>query len=357
LDGFLKWIKDQNKIAYYASLILPLIWIVEIKNYIYPRYKNIHHENVMSEKNKSDFRRKVTAQITDLKQYQATICVPKTQFWSDKFLSDMHWSTHFNAVMLSMVFDIPMANALLSRPSTQQYIEGIQLLAHPLILKENFHRFDNKKKFLIILGKDHPSLSIGEQHLINSSKLVFDDPSFKMYEISPESLRKSSWIKSAIEKYQSGLRASPLFSMNYDETQRGDRFFGAGSKSIVEGVNYLGEYFYDGKSHTTMTLSAWIRVDNRKYGLGDWKIQVGNKTSSRYEHKFNARHSRDIQHGYVRIETDFDIRPGESVKIFVSANQNHIIDELVIHYKDNEYLIDDTASAYFLYNGYKILKP
>jgi hypothetical protein len=38
------------------------------------------------------------------------------------------------------------------------------------------------------------------------------------------------------------------------------------------------------------------------------------------------------------------------------SNQEFIIDELIVDYKGKNSIIDEKSNAYFLYNGFKILK-
>jgi hypothetical protein len=356
IDQFLLYQLNKKMVWIYSLYLLPLVWLSEINYYIKPKYREIHHENFFSKNSIKNFKDRVNAQEFKREKYQALLCIPNTQFWSDKFLSTNHWSTHFHAVMMSMTYQMPMANALISRPSTSQYMEGIQLLAHPLIAKENLTRFEADKKILLLLGSDHPPLTKGEQHMINSGNLVFNDPGFKLYEVDLKQLVSSLEIISARQKHQEGFVDKPLFYLGFDDVGNDQRFYGRGSRKLAKGSHFIGSFTYMGAKDTTLILSAWTLVDNKKFGLGDWKVEVSGQDKFKYTHEFHPRYSRDIQHKYVRVETELKVSQKDKINIFFRGNQEHIIDELAIDYLGHDYLVDDKSSGYFIYNGYKILK-
>ncbi len=358
LDQVLKRLDIKRKQFSFLALIpIVFIWFFEINMFIKPVYKDVFHANFLSKAKREEFKIKLDRAGFKASDYQALLCVPKTQFWSDKFLSYNHWPTHFYATLINLTYQIPMANALISRPGTAQNANGVQLLSHPLISREAPILYPNKKDILIVLGKEHPTLSIGEQHVVNISEKVYEDPSIVLYKMKYEDFFKNKYIEEAKQKFNLDSLESPLFHEGFDSYPSDERFYGDGSKLIKEGTHVVLDKSFSNKIDTVFNFSVWTKIDHKKYWFGDWIIKSFDKDNVLTEEVYiNPRNSYDIQHQYVRAETNIKVKAEARIIVELIANQDLVIDELIIDFKGSNSQVYKEGNAYFLCNGYKILK-
>jgi hypothetical protein len=325
--------------------------------YSKPLYDNVFHTNFLSKPKREEFKNKLGQVGFNPKEYQALLCVPKTQFWADKFLSYNLWTTHFYATMISLTYEIPMANALLSRPGTSENANGVQLLANPLIVREAPMYYPDKRDILIVLGKEHPDLSIGEQFVIDQASQVYEDEGMVLFKLPYHTFFNNSYLDEAHLNYKKEIISPPLFHNGYDETKTDETFYGQGSLKLGPGNHTIMDQTFENEKDTVFSFSIWTKIDNKKYWLGDWRLQSFDSNNNIIEEVLiNPRNSYDIQHQYVRSSADIKVSAKARLKVELIANQEFIIDELVVDYKGKNNVIDEISNAYFLYNGYKILK-
>ncbi|HMP31340.1 MAG TPA: hypothetical protein PKD85_17180, partial [Saprospiraceae bacterium] len=328
-----------------------------INMYIKPHYKDVFHANFLSKNKRDELKQRLEQSGFNHNDYQALLSIPKTQFWSDKFLSYNLWTTHFNATMISLAYQLPMANALLSRPSTSQNANGVQFLSHPLIVRESATFFPNKKDILLVLGKEHPPLSVGEQFLIDQSEMIYEDGTMIMYKMPLQIWFSNQYIQNALAAYNNITTLPPLFHESYDNIETNEYFYSKGAQQLQNGVHKVLDRTFENLMDTVFTFSAWTKIDSKKYWLGDWKVQSFDKDNALVEEIYiNLRNSYDVQHQFVRGEADIKVKPYARIVVDFIANQPLIIDDLIIDYKGHNHIIDDPSNSYFLYNGYKILK-
>jgi hypothetical protein len=358
LDRIFKKTKEfMPRASYLLLLPFAVIWMLEINMYTKPSYENVYHANFFSSAKRYEFKNKLEKAGFKPEEYQALLCVPKTQFWSDKFLSYNLWTTHFYATMISLTYEIPMANALLSRPGTSQNANGVQLLSNPLIVREAPIFYPDKRDILIVLGKEHPDLSIGEQFVIDQGTKVYEDEGMVLYKFPFHKFFNNPYLEDAHENFKNESVSPPLYHIGYDENKMDETFYGEGSLKLGQGNHEIMDHRFENEKDTVLSFAIWTKIDNKKYWLGDWRLLSYDSNNNLVEEVFiNPRNSYDVQHQFVKASADIKVSAQGRLKVEFMANQEFIIDELIVDYKGNNSIIDEKSNAYFLHNGFKILK-
>jgi hypothetical protein len=250
-----------------------------------------------------------------------------------------------------------MANALLSRPGTSQNANGVQLLSNPLIVREAPIFYPDKRDILIVLGKEHPDLSLGEQFLIDQATQVYEDDGMVLYKFPYYSFFNNPILDEAHLNYKNENVNPPLYHNGYDENKMDETFYGEGSLKLSLGNHEIMDYRFENEKDTVLSFAIWTKIDNKKYWLGDWRLQSFDYNNNIVEEVFiNPRNSYDVQHQFVRASADIKVSAQGRLKVEFMSNQEFIIDELIVDYKGKNSIIDEKSNAYFLYNGFKILK-
>jgi hypothetical protein len=347
----------KEKSQFLVLIPVVFIWIMEINLFVKPAYMDVFHANFLSKEKQEEFKVKLESKGFKRDEFQALLCIPKTEFWSDKFLSYNHWPTHFYATLVSLTFELPMANALLSRPGTLNNALNTQLLSHPLIVREKPAYFKDKRDILVVSGKQHGALSVGEEYILKSSSVIYEDENIQLLRFKFDQFFNNPSIQEA-QKMQSNLiKKEPLHHEGFDNESASFVFYGKGAKLMQKGDHEVLNKAFSLYQDTVLTFSVWTKIDNRKYGLGDWIIRSIDEKGSLYEEVIvNPRNSYDVQHGFVRASCDIKVKKEGRVNIHFLTNQTFIIDELVLDYKGNNSFSAVNEKGYFMFNNFKILQ-
>lgn len=352
--------KMNTKVSFACILVLAVIWIFEIKESIVKPYlSNMHHDNMLSEKSKQEVLNDLKQAEIDINDYQAMLCVPKMQAWTDKFIGEIVWSTQFNATRISLFTGLPMVNAMLSRQSTNQTAMATQMMSDPLISRELLPKLPNRKDLLLVLGADHPPLKDGEQFLIDAGKLVMKKDAYSLYKLPLTAIENNLQLKEAIEKYQMGQIKEPIIRLGFEDQPNQTTFYGNGAMLVEKGRHQIhSEKINIDKDTTHFTFSAWTHIDHEKYGMGEWQVIVENEKNEYLNvYPMETRRSNDIQHMWIRSKTTFPVPRNGTIKVIFEGNQSFLLDEVIIDEVNDPSLIHDAKSNYFLYKGVKIRKP
>jgi len=336
------------------------IWIVEIHSYVGPRFKETTHNNFLSKKNQEEIRNELAAAKINIQDYQAVLCLPKMVMWSDNLITDLHFHTQFMSQRLSHATGIPLVSAMLSRISTGQALESIELLANPLVEKSLQDKFPNKKDLLLLVGGDNPNLSAGEKYLISASDTLLNSPSYTLMRLP---LNKINNFENQREIFlnantnQEKTVTSTFIYQNFESDGSTDfAYFGKSSKKINKGSQQILKYKFENPIDSHYIFSVWTRVDHQKYGIGWFKCLIKNeKDEIVFEQGPDTRKSKDVHDEWIRTEVKFPVQKGYTVEINFDVNRIVYIDELLIR-PENRVHIQQDSTEYLLINGYRVKK-
>lgn len=337
--------------------IVVLIWMADIASYVKPNFKNIANANFWSKIEEDNFEAEMKAANIDFDKYQAMLTIPKLELWSDKFISDLHWSSQFHSFRISVFTGLPLVNAMLSRAAVGVSKSSIQLFSDAVIEKERPKIFPNNKPLLIVLGDEYPILDRGEASLLSHAKIVYDGNGYTLFELPISALNNAEAVKQANGFRKAEMAKGPVFHEGFDDIGSAiDTFFYASPALKVEkGMTKVFNEILPTGQDCQLKFSVWTHVDNHKYGIGDWAVQTVDSIGQIVNHvAASTRKSYQIQGDWVRTEIIIDYHPGLILEAYIIANQSFVIDDIIIDYSlaDSYFLAEGRDT--FLFNGYKV---
>ena len=224
---------------------------------------------------------------------------------------------------------------MLSRISTGQALESIELLANPLVEKSLQDKFPNKKDLLLLVGGDNPNLSAGEKYLISASDTLLNSPSYTLMRLP---LNKINDFVNQREIFlnantnQEKTDTSTFIYQNFESDGSTDfAYYGKSSKKINKGSQQILKYKFENPIDSHYICSVWTRVDHQKYGIGWFKCLIKNeKDEIVFEQGPDTRKSKDVHDEWIRTEVKFPVQKGYTVEINFDVNRIVYIDELLI---------------------------
>ena len=351
----------KGKSLSFVILILSwtiFIWTFELYGYMSPRFQNTVHDNFLSQKKKQEILEEIKS--VDIQQFQAILCIPKMVMWSDNLISDHNFTSQFISQRISHATGLPLISAMLSRISTSQAMESIELLAHPLIEKSLQTKFPDKKDILLLVSKDNQGLSSGEQYLVAVSDTVFSSNSYTLMKLPLSKINDFEHQRDQLlTKYKNQVNtdAKAIIYMDFEsEMSKDTSYYGKSSKRLTKGNHQILKHTFDNIIDSNYIVSVWTRIDHEKYGIGWFKCVVKNKNNEVvFEQGPDTRKSNDVHDQWIRTEVKFPVREGNSVEVSFEVNRIVYIDELLIR-PENVIHVHESKNEHYLINGFKVKK-
>jgi hypothetical protein len=337
-------------------IVLLIVSTYEVHLYLGRDVFTQMYGNPYSQETKDRFLQIIEDDSIDLADYQALYSVPVMEGWNDKFQIVPHFQSEYNSILFSMSTGLPMINGMLSRIGVTDASKSIQLSGHPLIKKEKLLELDANKDLILVYGKGAKHLTIGERYLLDHSEILSDQKEFQLRSLKLEVL-KSDQMR---EDYQSYFDTTSIDSkhvhVGFDEIPTKVVLAGEGSKTISSdtilfenSLNFVSD---------SVECSIYVKLDNQMYGNPQFFVDLIQKDGTILNTiNFNSYQSRDIQLGWIRASSRFEIND-EIHQLRISAkeiNQTFLIDELCIRPIDiKSKTVKETGDL--LYDNYLIDK-
>jgi len=326
-----QWTKN-----YLVYIALASIWIFEIHAYIGPFFKDHVHPNF--------FANEYREEIPNPERYQAILSIPKMMYWTDNFISEDNFFTQFYSMRLSLQSGLPLVNAMLSRMSIGQTAEAIELISHPYIEKSLPTKFPNSKDILVVLGAQHLPLTKGEQHIINQGEKILEKEWYSLYALSIEDFKPL--IPDTNFK-------DPIWYSGYDNYSQNAGYFKQGALKVEKGQHLILDH--TATMDTTFLFSAWVKVDHRRYGVGNFEYRVYNTNSELiFESKPDIRKSGNVHDDWIRAEQSLKLNSKDRLIIHFNTIREQSIDDAMLSIEGENSLVKGEKAN--LIEGYKILK-
>lgn len=355
LDRFALSIKSAY-IRYAFVSCLAAIWMFEIYQYTKPSFREVYNGNVLSKtelSKKADFL-KENKIIAD--EYQAILLLPKMVYWSDKFRSmGMDWAPHFHGVQTSLVTGLPFINPFLSRVSTSNAAEAIELISNPYIEKSLLSKFKNERDILLIVGQSAP-LQEGEKYLVSISDTLFTSETYSFMRLPLARINDVSKAAKNMVLVDSITQNLPTLYLSFDDQGTKNAYFSNAALSVEKGSHTIVDTLFNGEKGG-YEFSAWTHIDAKKYGMGKWILQVINPDGAKVnETSIETAESYDVQDDWIRSVVTIQLEPGQRLKAILESNQTLIIDEVMLRSGQKNVIINTASSPFFLLNGIRIRK-
>lgn len=350
--------RTKPMVGYIVVILAAIIWKWEINTYTIFSFKDKKHDNLMSSVQADYYKKVLNENNINPNDFQAILSLPKLMTWNDNFISEVNWSTQFNSMNISRTIGLPLINAMLSRISTGQAAERIELLANPLIYKSFVEKLPNKKDILIVLAGDPPALSAGEKFLIEvSDTLYYKEHDFSLHRLKLDSINNNKYIKFAqMLSCNTENDLSGSIYLGFNESKSDTSYFGAGAKKYVKGRHNILETKIENPLADHYIFSIWTKFDHLKYGIGWVNCQVIDSSGNIiYNETPDTRRSNDVHGSWIRTEQWIPVSKNCTLKVEFDTNRDLYIDELLIRPSNKDVLVCG-ADGSLLYNGFKVKK-
>lgn len=343
---------NRKKSQLFVAIPLALIWIWEIYVYMGPKFEGTVNWNYFAEERKQELMKPITDAQIDLTKYQAILCLPKTMFWTDNFISNHHFNTQFYAMRISAATGLPLVNAMLSRMSIGQTAEAIELLSHPLIEKSLPHQFSSKQPLLIVLGANHPPLLEGEASLIQNSTLLLQTDGYALYELPLQNINKVVQLDEPVETpiYYQGWNIPPVKEKPHQSWNAQLGYFHKGSMAFEKGTHLILEQRL---SPGNYTFSSWIQIDYRSHGVGNLQYLLYDTTQQLLlDTIIDTRTSNDVHDDWIRTGLQLEVQQTSQLYIQLITPRTQILDDVLLRKTTSTSLQKNEKD--WLVNGYRV---
>jgi hypothetical protein len=342
----------RKKLQWFVAVPMAIIWIWEIYVYMVPRFEGTVNWNYFSEERQQELMKPIQEAQINLSNYQAILCLPKTMFWTDNFISNPHFNTQFYAMRISAASGLPLVNAMLSRMSIGQTAEAIELLAHPLIDKSLPNQFPTSQPLLVVLGANHPSLGEGEAALIQNSTLLLQTDGYALYECPLSNINEVVYLTNPVENpinYQGwDLPPKKITPGQTWEGQKG--YFQKGSLTLEKGTHLLLDQAIEPGNYT---FSSWIQIDYQSHGVGNFQYLLYNTAQQLLlDTIIDTRTSNDVHDDWIRAEFKLETSQPSQLYIQLVTPRTQIIDDLLLRKTTTTALQKNEKE--WLVNGYRV---
>ena len=194
-------------------------------------------------------------------------------------------------------------------------LESIQIAGHPSLPRKRWDDLQLNNPTILVVGNNHPPLTIGEQYLIDQSDYIGSFAKSKLYSLSP-----SDW-KVLPARIDSTLILQETFEAkgNRNLGINGSRAFqtSPGRDTIWSGNLPLSD------SIENIEVSIWYHMDTKSYHLPVLRINCDPSGKN-----FFNRSSRDVLDGWTRHS--IKVPYCNSLQVTIEGDKGFLFDNLEI---------------------------
>ncbi len=219
----------------------------------------------------------------DFSKYQAIVPIPYFNIGSNNLEKGAQGFSTQRSFVMGAQTGLPISASMMTRTSKNQTYKQFQLVTQPYRMPEIFEDFRNKNPLLLIWWKKlNQSETKQFAHLKEGAKLIFEDPSMELYEMSlsvfeKRILQRRAAIEAALSRDKLFNHAGFLSSdsllnfvyQNFDSNKSDSPYFGRGG---FQGISTQNNILYEGqipnldisKPHS---ISFWANIQTDRYGI------------------------------------------------------------------------------------------
>ncbi|NVO31603.1 hypothetical protein [Hymenobacter lapidiphilus] len=279
--------------------------------------------------------------------FQAILPLPYFNKGSDRIDLDGSGDAMFQAHRLAVTTGLPELSSYVSRPSITQVLRHVQLLSSPLIRKPLIQSFPSRKPILLVVTS--PWLSSAEQRLVQLSHLLVDAPEGRLYELSLDSLERTTV---AAEKQRftrlwptlaprpNGLRATTAKGVLYQPFSQATDGRGRLAPGAFHEPRAVFSILYDGPLPAPADtgryeVSVWINAQTA-YGMGNLQVKQYAGTNQVDHQVADGRAVKEVQGEWARLVAPIRVGPGVTRLEVLYDSKDLLADDLLIRPADTD---------------------
>jgi len=309
--------------------------------------------------------------FTSKSNFDAIIFLPFTHMSSENVQIIGGEQSVFDALILSYHTKTKLLNTISSRTSLTEAIAMINLFSPDYIEKSIAKLLQNKK---ILLVKNNNELDINESRMVERSKMLFQNSTFKAYNFLIDDWNNSTEFNTVIKSSKLATyklkdnwfsdTTTWFYYDSFDTKLNKNAMTGPGAFSeIKNGWNKLIQLNSEYLTKGNYEVSFWY---NLKIGMPDVLAVAEKITPDTLEwvDRFMIRETNLVVNDWAFVKLNFSFNPTDTVNILLTSgpsNELMVIDELLIRkingldiYKHGK--INNSKNEYLIKNNYWINK-
>ncbi|WP_167617676.1 hypothetical protein [Maribellus sediminis] len=336
-------------------------WAIDAGINIKRSTRGLLNKNDKFEANDSEYLARFQEANVNPDEFQAIFFLPFASTCGDKLLFEHTLNGFSEAMKCSYHTGIPLVQSFSPRLSYANALSSIQMLGNPALEKVRLHDM-NEKPLLLVCTKE--KLNSEEAWLKSQADVFWEDKYITLSRLPLSVFTEShkKW-KDKVANTLPGLikngefltdSTQPAFIYKDFEDQKGEFVFsGNGAFFTKKGENELlnqtlDNSFIQGKYE----LSFWLYVDARHYDMPQAFVTVTTADNNSKTTKLNTREVHDVYEKWIRVSSDFDLKPGDRIQLKLKGDYVSV-DDLLVKPNDATVVIEKSED-FGLYNNFPL---
>lgn len=345
-----------------ASLLLIFVigyWAIDAGTNIKRSTRNLLNKNDKFESSDEEFLSRFQEAGVQPDEFQAIFFLPFASTCGDKLLFEHTLNGFSEAMKCSYHTGIPLVQSFSPRLSYANALSSIQMLGNPALEKVRLQDM-NEKPLLLVCTKE--KMNKEEAWLQSQAEVFWEDKYITLSRLPLSVFTEShkKWKKQVANTLPNLVKnnhfltdsTQPAFIYKDFEDLKGEfAFSGKGAFFTKKGENELLNQTLD-NSFTSgkYELSFWLYVDARHYDMPQAFVTITNADNNSKTTKLNTREVHDVYGKWIRVSSDFDLKPGERIQLKVKGDYISV-DDLFVKPVDATVVIQK-SDDFELYNNF-----
>ncbi len=330
-----------KKMPLLASLLLIFVigyWAIDAGTNIKRSTRNLLNKNDKFESSDEEFLSRFKEAGVQPDEFQAIFFLPFASTCGDKLLFEHTLNGFSEAMKCSYHTGIPLVQSFSPRLSYSNALSSIQMLGNTALEKIRLHDM-NDKPLMLVCTKE--KLNSEEAWLQSQAEVFWEDKYITLSRL-PLSVFTNShkkWKDDVAKTLPTLIKngefltdsARSAFIYKDFEDQKGEFIFsGNGAFFTKKGENELLNQTLDKQfTQGEYELSFWLYVDARHYDMPQAFLTISDTDNKSITTKLNTREVHDVYGKWIRISSDFELKPGYKVRLKVKGDYVSIDDLLL----------------------------
>ena len=345
-----------------ASLLLIFVigyWAIDAGTNIKRSTRNLLNKNDKFESSDEEFMSRFKKAEVQPDEFQAIFFLPFASTCGDKLLFEHSLNGFSDAMKCSYHTGIPLLQSFSPRLSFSNALSSIQMLGNPALEKVRLHDM-NDKPLLLVCTKE--KLNEEEAWLQSKAEVFWEDKYITLSRLPLSVFTEShkKWKEHVANSLPSLIKTGefltdstqPAFIYKDFEDLKGEfTFSGEGAFFTKKGEYELLNQTLDDSYFTGhYELSFWLYVDARHYDMPQAFVTVTKADNISKTTKLNTREVHDVYGKWIRVSSDFDLKPGDRIRLKVKGNYVSV-DDLLVR-PENATVMIEKSENFQLFNNF-----
>lgn len=331
-----------KKQPFVATLLLVFViayWSIDVGINIRRSTTGLFNKNDKLESSDEEYLNRFKEAGVNPEEFQAVFFLPFASTCGDKLLFEKGMNAFSDAMKCSYHTGLPLVQSFSPRLSFTHALSSIQMLADPAIQKTRLDDM-NDKPLLLVCTKEE--MNEHEAWLQSKAEVFWEDRyiTLSRLPLSVFSESHQNWrkqveeTKTALTEFGGIASDTDIDFIKYTDFENLDAeitFSGNGAFFEKDGEKVLmNEKLAPNWKAGVYELSFWLFVDTRHYDMPQATVKISNTEGKTVEEKrLNTREVHNIYNHWIRVDENFELKPGYHFQLKVKGDYVSVDDILL----------------------------